>query len=135
GMYSMMMLLPDRKSGFVFMTNGNGGAARTVLGEILVKLFTRPGDTRTVDDFADDLARPAASNSPATPASAYVVPDISTRVPVTAEELAPWLGTWRDPWFGEVRICAAGDGVEWRSAKSPKMHGTIARIGERYMVH
>jgi CubicO group peptidase (beta-lactamase class C family) len=135
GMYSMMMLLPDRKSGFVFMTNGNGGTARTVLGEILVKLFTRPGDTRTVDDFADDLARPSPAAPAAAASAAPVVPDVATRIPVAASELAPWLGTWRDPWFGEVRICAAGDGVEWRSAKSPKMHGTVARIGGRYMVH
>ena len=87
GMYSMMMLFPDRKSGFVFMTNGNGGAARTVLGEILAKLFTRPADTRTVDDFADDLAGPSpvAADAAKPAADAYVVPDVSTRVPVPGE--------------------------------------------------
>ena len=135
GMYSMMMLLPDRRSGFVFMTNGNGGAARTVLGEALVKQFTRPGDPRTVDDFADDLAGPA----PAAPADAAeaapVVPDVATRQPVSPVDMQAWLGTWRDPWFGEVRICPAGDAVEWRSAKSPKMHGRVATIDDRYMVH
>ncbi|HET6805809.1 MAG TPA: serine hydrolase domain-containing protein, partial [Frateuria sp.] len=32
GMYSMLALLPDRKSGFVFMINGEAEDARTVLG-------------------------------------------------------------------------------------------------------
>jgi hypothetical protein len=135
GMYSMMWLLPDRRSGFVFMINGNGGAARTVLGEVLGKLFTAPADTRTVDDFADELARPAPAPAATEPAKAGVVPDIATRVPVTAGDMREWLGTWRDPWFGEVRICPQGEGVEWRSAKSPKMHGMVATIAGRRMVH
>jgi microsomal dipeptidase-like Zn-dependent dipeptidase/CubicO group peptidase (beta-lactamase class C family) len=135
GMYSMMMLLPDRKSGFVFMTNGDGGTARTVLGEALVKLFTAPADRRTFDDYADDLAAPvAAPASPAAPA-APPLPDIATRVAVAAGDAQAWLGTWRDPWFGDVRICAVGEGVEWRSAKSPKMHGMVATLDGRPMVH
>src|SRR3546814_9587948 len=48
GMYSMMMLLPDRKSGFVFMINGAGSRARTVLGTTLAKLFTLPADEREI---------------------------------------------------------------------------------------
>ena len=60
GMYSMMLLLPDRRSGFVFMINGEGGNARTVLGEVLLKLFTAPDASLGVDGYADDLARPVA---------------------------------------------------------------------------
>src|SRR5690606_17962945 len=107
GMYSMMLLLPDRKSGFVFMINGDGGSARTVLGEALLKLFTAPEASKGVTGYADDLERPAA---PA-PSVALVprLPDIAERTPVRPQELSDWLGVWRDPWFGEVRICAVGD--------------------------
>jgi hypothetical protein len=132
GMYSMMLLLPDRKSGFVFMINGDGGSARTVLGEALLKLFTAPEASKGVTGYADDLERPAA---PA-PSVALVprLPDIAERTPVRPQELRDWLGVWRDPWFGEVRICAVGDTVEWRSAKSPKMHGRIGRLDGRYLL-
>ncbi len=137
GMYSMMMLLPDRRSGFVFMINGEGGTARTVLGEALLKLFTAPGKSLGVDGYADDLERPAAPATGATqPAPrAPALPDASKRVPATAAQLQPWLGTWRDPWFGDVRICPVGDGVEWRSAKSPKMHGMIGQLDGRWLLH
>ncbi len=134
GMYSMMMLLPDRRSGFVFMINGEGGTARTVLGEALLKLFTAPGKSLGVDGYADDLERPAAAGAAAAP-QAPALPDASKRVPVTAAQLQPWLGTWRDTWFGDVRICPAGEGVEWRSAKSPKMHGMIGALDGRYLLH
>ncbi len=130
GMYSMMMLLPDRKSGFVFMINGEGGDARTVLGTALTKLFTAPGRSLGVAGYADALARPATSAGKPKPP----LPDVSRRVPATAAQLRDWLGTWRDPWFGEVRICAVGDGVEWRSAKSPKMHGRIGLLDGRHVL-
>jgi CubicO group peptidase (beta-lactamase class C family) len=133
GMYSMMLLLPDRKSGFVFMINGYGGDARTVLGEVLLKLFTAPDKSLGVDGYADEIARPAPAASTSKPKPA--LPDIAKRKPVSAKDLSEWLGTWRDPWFGEVRICAVDDGVEWRSAKSPKMHGKVSTLNGRYLLH
>ncbi|RZA10052.1 MAG: DUF3471 domain-containing protein, partial [Lysobacteraceae bacterium] len=132
GMYSMMMLVPDRKSGFVFMINGEGDRARTVLGEVLLKLFTAPGRSLGVAGYADELARPAGT-AVATPRPK--LPDVAARKPVAAARMREWLGTWRDPWFGDVRICAVGDGVEWRSAKSPKMHGKLGELDGRYLLH
>src|SRR3546814_8863499 len=108
-MYSAMMLLPDRKSGFVIMINGDGDAARTVLTEVLLKHFTAPGQGRDVASYADELARDAAAPTRSR------APDISARQAADAGHMQPWLGIWRDPWFGEVAICPAGDGVEFRA--------------------
>ena len=130
GMYSVMMLLPDRRSGFVMLTNGEGDAARTVLTTALLKQFTAPGQARSVDSYADELARDAA----AAPAQSRA-PDIAARQPASADALRDWLGTWRDPWFGDVTLCPAGEGVEWRSRKSPRMHGQVSMLGGRYLVH
>src|SRR5690606_14556608 len=123
-----MMLLPDRRAGFVFMINGDGGSARTVLGTALLKLFTAPERSLGVDGYADALATPPPASAPKS-----ALPDISRRQPVSASELREWLGVWRDPWFGEVRICAVGEAVEWRAAKSPKMHGRISRLDGRHL--
>ncbi len=132
GMYSMMMLVPDRRSGFVLMINGDGDRARTVLGEVLLKMFTAPGKSLGVAGYADELAKPS---TPTAPANKPKLPDIAARKPVAPARVRDWLGTWRDPWFGDVRICAVGDGVEWRSLKSPKMHGRIGELGGRYLLH
>jgi len=132
GMYSMMMLVPDRRSGFVFMINGDGDRARTVLGEALLKLFTAPGKSLGVNGYADELAKPSV---PAASTAKPKLPDAAARKPVAAASMRDWLGTWRDPWFGDVRICAVGDGVEWRSLKSPKMHGKVATLDGRHLLH
>lgn len=131
GMYSMMMLVPDRRSGFVLMINGDGDRARSVLGEALLKLFTAPARSLGVAGYADELAKPATSAAATRPK----LPDIAARRPVAAPEMRQWLGTWRDPWFGDVRVCAVGDGVEWRSLKSPKMHGKIGALDGRHVLH
>ena len=132
GMYSMMLLVPDRKSGFVFMINGDGDRARTVLGEVLLKLFTAPGKSLGVAGYANELEKPASTQAGA---GKPKLPDIAARKPVKAAQVRDWLGTWRDPWFGEVRLCAVGDGVEWRSLKSPKMHGRVSALDGRYLLH
>ncbi|RZA16408.1 MAG: serine hydrolase [Lysobacteraceae bacterium] len=132
GMYSMMMLLPDRRSGFVFMINGEGDRARTVLGEVLLKLFTAPAKSLGVGGYADQLDRPLV---PAASGGKRALPDVAARKPVAVSRVRDWLGTWRDPWFGEVRLCEVAGRVEWRSAKSPRMRATLALLQGRYLLH
>ena len=128
GMYSMMMLLPDRNSGFVILINGEADEARTVLGEVLVKHFTSPDDPRGVAEYAADL------DADRSPAGAHSIPDKHSRKSTTPARLEGMLGIWRDPWFGDVAICASKNRVRFRSMKSPLMLGTLMRVGERNLV-
>jgi Beta-lactamase class C and other penicillin binding proteins len=127
GMYSVLSLLPDRKSGFVVLINGDGDAARTVLTQVLLKHFTAPDDGRSVAFYADALAQSKAtvgSALAAAPAGVAAVP----------ADMATWLGVYRDPWFGDVSICPADDGVRFRSEKSPLLAGRVMRVAQRYLV-
>jgi CubicO group peptidase (beta-lactamase class C family) len=128
GMYSMLALLPDRKSGFVFMINGEAEDARTVLGEVLIKHFTAPDEGRGVAWYADAIEREAAKR----PAAARP-PDASGAAAVPPAAFA-WAGRYRDPWFGEIALCPRGEAVQWASRKSPRMHGTVRQLDKRYLV-
>jgi microsomal dipeptidase-like Zn-dependent dipeptidase/CubicO group peptidase (beta-lactamase class C family) len=119
GMYSVMMLLPDRDSGFVVMINGDGDAARTVLTEVLLKYFTSPGNAKPLSFYADALA--AESKAPARAASTGQGP----RKPLSATSMPGAPGIYRDPWFGEARVCSRGGKVRFESAKSPLLAGTV----------
>jgi CubicO group peptidase (beta-lactamase class C family) len=129
GMYSAMTLLPFRKSGYVFLIDADADDARTVLNEVLTKTFTAPQKARSVASYADELARTEQQEMTSR------VPDTSARRPATPNDLADRLGVWRDPWFGEVRLCARGDAVFFASQKSPRLAGQVMRVGERYLVH
>ena len=128
GTYSAVTLLPEKKSGFVFMINGEGSEARTVLNEVLVKLFTAPGERRRVADYAAELARERQQESQQSkpPALARTRPE--------AASLAKQLGIYRDPWFGEVAICEKGGAIDFAAAKSPLLSGEVMQAGERLLV-
>ncbi|MEO7073321.1 MAG: serine hydrolase [Rhodanobacter sp.] len=130
GMYSMLALLPDRRSGFVFMINGEADDARTVLGQLLMKHFTAPGDTRDAGWYADALERQARARPPSS-----TVPDISAARPLATADAARWSGTWRDPWFGDVTLCPRDGKLRFVSAKSPTLTGDVMQLGKRYLVH
>lgn len=46
GMYSLVTLLPERRSGFVVLINGEAGDARSVLDQLLTRHYTAPGERR-----------------------------------------------------------------------------------------
>ncbi len=130
GMYSSLVLLPDRRSGFVILINGEAGDAREALAQALLKQFTRPDAPQLdVAHYAAELDRERAARP-----AARRAPDTRARQPARAAALAPWLGQWRDPWFGQVHLCAEGDGVEFAAAKSPRLHGRVMAVGERLLV-
>ena len=129
GMYSAMLLLPLRKGGFVFLINADADNARSVLIATLTKHFTAPGKARSVASYADELEQTDKQQR------ASHIPDTSSRKPATVTELKAQLGVWRDPWFGEARICAQGRAVRFASAKSPRMAGQVMRVGDKYLVH
>ncbi|MDQ3270176.1 MAG: serine hydrolase [Pseudomonadota bacterium] len=132
GMYSVLHLLPETRSGFVVLINGSGDAARTVLNQVLVEELIaagngRPGAGRTVQQVAAALAAEPVS-------AASVAPDTSDRSPAEPAELGARLGRYLDPWFGEVTICRRAEQVEFAAARSPMLAGTVMRAGERYLV-
>ena len=129
GMYSSVILLPDRRTGIVMMTNGNGEAARTVLSQVLTKLYTAPAQRPTVAHYAALLEK--EGSGPSAPSRA---PDTSNRVAAKPEQLAGLLGVYEDPWFGKATLCAAGDRVEFRSEKSPLLAGTLMQVGQRRLL-
>jgi CubicO group peptidase (beta-lactamase class C family) len=130
GMYSMLALLPDRRSGFVFMINGDADDARTVLGQVLTKYFTAPGEKHDVNWYADALDRMAKQHT-----ATSSLPDASTQRPADRAELATWTGIYRDPWFGDISLCPHDGIVRFAATKSPKLAGTVMRLGTRYLAH
>ena len=131
GMYSALNLLPEKRSGFVFMINGEGSRARTVLNEALVKQFTTPGRAPTAGWYIEQL-KMEDQTSATTPGPAYL--QLPMRRLASPSSLAPWLGRYRDPWFGEISICEHDRHVRFSSAKSPLMTGDVMRVGERLLV-
>ncbi len=132
GMYSSLVLLPDHRSGFVILSNGEGEDMRTTLGEALIKRFTRPRQRGLdVDHYAALLAQQRAAMPGGGPAAA---PDTSARRPVAAADARTRQGIWRDPWFGEVALCPGDGELRFSAARSPALAGRVMQVGGRWLV-
>lgn len=129
GMYSSLILLPDLRNGIVILINGEGEAARTALGQALLKRYTDPASAHGVAHYAALLEQESARRAAADP-----LPDTAERRPATGAEARWLLGVWRDPWFGEVAICPRARGVGFASVRSPLMTGTLMRVDERWLI-
>lgn len=129
GMYSSVILLPDKKVGIVILINGEGEDARAVLGEVLTKHYTAPSQAVSVAHYADaidaeDAAVPAQKRKP----------DTSARIAATGGDLAGAVGRYRDPWFGDVSLCMQGKDVRFEAARSPMLAGRVMKFGDRWLV-
>jgi CubicO group peptidase (beta-lactamase class C family) len=128
GMYSLVTLLPDQRSGFVVLINGDAGDARSVFDQLLTQHYTAADSSRDAAWFMDAIAREAQA-----PARNRA-PDTSARKSVESAELIAYLGVYRDPWFGEVRVCGRDRDVQFAARKSPLLTGKIVRVGPRLLV-
>ncbi|HYJ39344.1 MAG TPA: serine hydrolase [Steroidobacteraceae bacterium] len=131
GMYSAFTLLPEKRSGFVFMINGEGSRARTVLNEALVKQFTAPGRAPSAGWYIEQLKMEDQSSASASGPAHLQLP---MRRLASPSSMKPWLGRYRDPWFGEISICERAGHTRFNSVKSPLMAGDVMRVGERLLV-
>jgi CubicO group peptidase (beta-lactamase class C family) len=129
GMYSALVLLPEKNAGFVILINGDADAARTVLTQVLVKHFTDPRSAPAVAGYAQRLEAEQAQQRSAAPLA-----DTSSRVVAGERELGANAGVYRDPWFGEASVCSVQGRWVFRAAKSPKMLGDVMRAGQRLLV-
>ncbi|WP_064746350.1 serine hydrolase [Lysobacter antibioticus] len=128
GMYSLVAMLPDRRAGYVVLINGDAGDARSVFDQVLSERYAPPPQPRDWTQYAAEIAREEAA-----PASRRA-PDTSARTAARRAALAPWLGRYRDPWFGEASVCAQGDTVRFVAGKSPLLSGKIQQVGGRWLV-
>lgn len=127
GMYSVLMLMPKQRNGFVMLTNGDGSEARTVLTAVLTKHFTAPGQGATVASYVDAIA---AASTPIT----NRVPDTSERSPVKPGMLREQLGIWSDPWLGSAALCVRRGAVRFAVKKSPLLAGRVMQVGGRWLI-
>ena len=148
GMYTVLTLLPDRKVGFIVMTNGEGDDARTALNQVLVKRYTAPEERVTIESVAFEMAREVEREKPVA-AAAKAKPTEPVRRTPAAAAIEAWsepidatrrqsvavdddvrrkLGVYRDPWFGEASLCVVDGRVEFRAHKSPRLRGALMEV-------
>ena len=108
------------------MINGEADDARTVLGEVLTKHFTAPGEARDVAWYADALDAAGAAAPRRRPHAGHL--DATAGHARTNWRRGPATTATRG---SATSRCARSDGqVRFAAAKSPLLAGTVMRLGD-----
>ena len=121
GMVSRLTLVPKRGLGVVVLTNAElGGAFQAVTMRVLDAYLDAP-QTDWTAAYAAALAksRAGADDSWAKHVAARAK---GTR---TARPLSAYAGTWRDPWYGDVRLSLENGRLRMQFAHTPSLAGTL----------
>ena len=116
GMYAWVALVPEEELALVVLMNRSAGVARQSLIYSLLKPYLGAEPQDWLAYFQDLYGGVAA------PVEPERYPPPPSLVELSDEDL---LGSYRDPWFGGIRIEEDEEGLRWRSLKSPRLVGSM----------
>ncbi|WP_462116299.1 serine hydrolase [Lysobacter xanthus] len=121
GMVSKVTMVPDLDLGIVVLTNAESGAAFNALTYRVLDAYMGAPKTDWVAAYgvAVDKQRADADTSWAK----HVAQRDAKSKP--SLPLAGYAGTYRDPWYGDVVVERAGDGLRLRFTKTPDLVGRL----------
>lgn len=122
GQVSEITLVPELKLGITVLTNQEAGGALQALSEQLLDGYLGLRGTNRVREWAD---RVKAHSQAADTATAAVWREVARHPATTPAETQAYAGTYRDPWFGEVRVYPRGGTLWWQALKSPQLRGPL----------
>lgn len=119
GMVTYTVMIPKEKLGVVVFTNQENGSAMRAIMENIMQVYLETGDVDWTDRYEDIRNRSMANAQSQINADAADA-DASALLP-----LNDYMGTFRDPWFGDVSIDRRDDGLYFTSLKSEKLRGKM----------
>ncbi|HEV2621682.1 MAG TPA: serine hydrolase [Frateuria sp.] len=123
GMVSRLTLVPQLKLGVVVLTNAESGAAFNAITYRVLDAYLTPDkqtDWVAVYDKAVKKAQAKADDSFAKHEAARA------KASKPSLPLAGYVGTYRDPWYGDIAISQEGGKLRLRFSHTPQLVGTMS---------
>lgn len=135
GFKSYMVLIPELELGVVYLSNGSSSAARSTVMNTLVRSFMPVEQVDWIQMHLDEMSE-AEEIAKQNQQHATELPDWEKwqHEPCHVPDLSRFVGRYRDPWFGDVRIELKNDGLVFSSEKSPKLLGPLTHFEGRQFI-
>ncbi len=121
GMVSRLTLVPDRGIGIIVLTNQEAGAAFNAVTYSALDLLLGEDAHDWVDAYAKAVAK-AGANADADWQKHLAARDARSKPSLP---LARYAGNYRDPWYGDVVISAAGNALSMQFARTRELAGRM----------
>jgi len=125
GMRAWTLMIPELDLGIVVLANGSNTSARNAVMHTIKYAYLPVEQRDWVAIYAemDEKAKRDDETEKETTGPAGF-----TRPTVAARPLDSYAGRYEDAWFGNVTIAATEQGLEFVSAKSPKLSGLLEHV-------
>ena len=119
GMVTYTVMIPQEKLGIVVLTNQENGSSMRAIMENIMQEYLETGDVDWTDRYA--LIRKRAQER----AASQVANESADADGEALLEDEEYMGTFRDPWFGDVVISQNNEGLYFTSVRSTKLKGKM----------
>ncbi|QAA82468.1 serine hydrolase [Aequorivita sp. H23M31] len=124
GIVSQVIMFPDLDLGIIILTNQQSGAAFTAISNsIKDSYFGIKGKDRVKEYNERRLEAESREDSIVSQLEKDIQAQIKSKVP--KPNPTDYVGTYKDPWFGEVIVSNQKDGLHFKSEKSSDLTGKM----------
>ena len=132
GMRAWTLMVPELDLGIVVLANGSNTSARNAVMHTIKYSFLPVQERDWVATYKemDEREEQASEEEKEVDSAAF------TRPVLEARPLEQYSGRYRDAWFGDVSISASEKGLEFASARSPKLSGLLEHVtADTFVAH
>lgn len=119
GMVTYTVMIPQKNLGIVVLTNQENGSAMRSIMENVSQAYLETGDVDWTDRFEEIRNRSIER------AASQVAKENADASQSALLPLEDYVGTFSDPWFGDVAITKNGDELYFTSLRSTKLKGKM----------
>jgi CubicO group peptidase (beta-lactamase class C family) len=123
GMVTQVLLIPDLKLGIIVLTNQQSGAAFTAISNTIKdKFMGRPFTDHVAALKSERRSKESDADKITGEVWTAVAQNLKNNVKVDGGK---YIGTYEDPWFGQVVISEKNGKLHFASKRSPRLQGEL----------
>lgn len=124
GIVSQIVMLPELNLGIIILTNQESGAAfNAISNSIKDSYFEIKGKDRIKEFNERRLAAEKKADSIVSAVDKAIATQLKNNA--TLPDMADYVGTYNDPWFGDVVISVQNNGLYFKASKLSNLTGTM----------
>ncbi|WP_428330060.1 serine hydrolase [Mucilaginibacter sp.] len=126
GMVSEVAMIPELELGIVVLTNNESNAIDAITYQILDSYL----DIKGVDESKSSLNRLRSGEQSAYQEKIKILSQLN-KYPISApSNKKSYIGTYKDKWFGNIKISLHKKSLWFASERSPQLRGTLQPLGQ-----
>lgn len=135
GMVTQVRLVPELKLGIIVLTNQQQGAAYSAISATILDSYLGMPHVDRVTELSKLSKASQADASKATDAVMATIAASEKAAAAHPIDLAPFAGTFRDPWLGDVILALKDGKLTFEAKRSPRLSGEMSHYrGNTFVV-